>query len=182
MKRFSNLSITAGLFIAVAALILIIFKYFEISSDALISLVSAIIGGLIATSSQALVSAQDRQNQLRLAALDKRLQAHQEAYSRWRKLLFNVANENTIGDIVFESQKWWEENCLYLDPSARKLFYLAIQKAADHLNLVKNRELALTEDNMRFIQTVGEAILAGVALPTIGELEYKNVQFDKTKK
>jgi hypothetical protein len=39
---------------------------FGFSSDALLSLISAIIGGLIATSSHAWASAQDRQNQLRL--------------------------------------------------------------------------------------------------------------------
>jgi hypothetical protein len=182
LGKFSNLSITAGLLITIAALLLIVSKFFEISSDALLSLISAIIGGLIATSSQAWVSAQDRQNQLRLAALDRRLQAHQEAYSRWRKLLFNAANEKTIGDIVIESQTWWEENCLYLDPKTRKLFYSAIQRAGQHLTYIRSRDISLIQGNMKFIEATGEAILAGVSLPTIGEDENKSIEIGKSEK
>ena len=153
-ERFSNLSILLGLLLILIAFVLLGFglNIFGFSSDALLSLTSAIVGGLIATSSQAWASTQDRQNQLRLAALDKRLQAHQEAYSRWRKLLFNAGNESTVGDIVIESQTWWEENCLYLDPKARKLFYLAIQRAGLHLTLVRDRNIAIIQDNMKFIE------------------------------
>jgi hypothetical protein len=183
-EKFSNLSILLGLLLVLIAFVLLGFglRIFGISSDALLSLISAIIGGLIATSSQAWVSAQDRQNQLRLAALDKRLQAHQEAYSRWRKLLFNAANENTIGDIVIESQTWWEENCLYLDPKTRKLFYSAVQRAGQHLTYIRSRDISLIQGNMKSIEETGEAILAGVSLPTIGEDENKSIEIGKSEK
>jgi len=182
LERYSNLSTTAVLLIIAALLILIGSKAFGISSDALLSLISAIIGGLIATSSQAWVSAQDRENQLRLAALDKRLQAHQEAYSRWRKLLFNAANQNTIGEIIIESQTWWEENCLYLDPKTRNLFYLAVQRAGQHLAYIASRDVNIIQSNLKFIEEVGEAILAGVSLPSIGENESKLIEVAKVNK
>jgi hypothetical protein len=171
LGKFSNLSITAGLLITIAALLLIVSKFFEVSSDALLSLISAIIGGLIATSSQAWVSAQDRQNQLRLAALDKRLQAHQEAYTRWQKLKFNVTNKATIGEIVLECKTWWESNCLYLDSNARQAFFRAFQSAGDHLTYLNAGDTALIQKNLKTINEAGKAILAGVALPAIAEVE-----------
>jgi hypothetical protein len=72
-ERFSNLSILLRLLLVLIAFVLLGFgmKLFGISSDALLSLISAIVGGLIAISSQAWISAQDRENQLRLAAVEK---------------------------------------------------------------------------------------------------------------
>jgi hypothetical protein len=180
-EKFSNLSILLGLLLILLAFTLIGFglKVFGIGSDALLSLISAIVGGLIATSSQAWISAQDRHNQLRLAALDKRLEVHQQAYTRWRKLLFNIGNEETIKDIIIDSQTWWEENCLYLDPKARKLFYLAVQRAGLHAAFLRERNVNIIQGNVEFIESVGEAILAGVALPTIGEFENRQITIEK---
>ncbi len=182
LHRFSNLSVTTGLLIAIAALLLIAFKIFEISSDALLSLISAIIGGLIATSSQAWVSAQDRQNQLRLASVEKRLTAHQQAYSLWRRILANLGNEKALGDVVLESQTWWENNCLYLDSNAREAFVRAHLSAGSHKVMVLSRDIALIEKSMQTIINAGQAIVAGVSLPTIGEFENKTLSDEKTKK
>jgi hypothetical protein len=182
LHRFSNLSVTTGLLIAIAALLLIAFKIFEISSDALLSLISAIIGGLIATSSQAWVSAQDRQNQLRLASVEKRLTAHQQAYSLWRRILANLGNEKALGDVVLESQTWWENNCLYLDSNAREAFVRAYLSAGSHKVMVLSRDITLIEKSMQTIINAGQAIVAGVSLPTIGEFENKTLSDEKTKK
>ena len=105
-EKFSNLSILLGLLLVLVAFTLLGFglKIFGISSDALLSLISAIVGGLIATSSQTWVSAQDRENQLRLAAIEKRLIAHQEAYALWRKLIFTSIEDDDFGNVVLECQ------------------------------------------------------------------------------
>jgi hypothetical protein len=107
-ERFSNLSILLGLLLVLIAFILLGFglKVFEVSSDALLSLISAIVGGLIATTSQAWISTQDRENQLRLAAIEKRLIAHQEAYALWRKLIFASSEDEEFENVVLECQNW----------------------------------------------------------------------------
>lgn len=181
MKRFSNPPIVAGLLITIAALIILTSKYFEISSDALLSLTSAVIGGLIATTSRAWVSAQDRQNQLRLAALDKRLEAHQQAYFYWRKLTSNAANKETIGLIVMDAQTWWENNCLYLDPKSREAFYKSLSSASSHYLILQSGDNALITKNWETVLKAGPIIVTGISLPTIGELEYQNLPLDRSK-
>jgi len=180
--KFSNLSMAMGLLLVLAAVILLASQISNISSDALLSLISAIIGGLIATSSQVWVSSLDRQNELRLAAIDKRLAAHQEAYSLWRKLLFNAANQETIGDIVMECQTWWENNCLYLEPNAREAFYNAVISAGSHLDYLHARDTESIKRNLERIKNAGKAIEAAVYLPTIGDLEEKVLEKQQSTK
>ena len=60
-------------------------------------------------------------HQLRLAAVDKRLQVHQEAFTLWRKML-EFAYDDEVGKVVLEAQAWWEQNCIYLEPEARQAF------------------------------------------------------------
>jgi len=182
LEKYTNLPITTILLITIAVLILIAFKIFGISSDALLSLISAIIGGLIATSSQAWVSVQNRQNQLRLAAIEKRLQAHQKAYTLWRKLIWSLNDEKKLGDAVLECQAWWENNCLYLDPDSRKAFVQAYLNAVDHPVYLRARDAAGIKQIREIIDNAGKSIVMGVALPTIGEFETKLVEDEKSKK
>lgn len=172
-RRFSNLSLTVGILLIIAALLLLMFQVFKISSDALLSLISAIIGGLIATSSQAWISALNRQNQLRLAAIDRRLDAHQQAYALWRKLIFTSTKEPAFGDVIIECQTWWNNNCLYLDPESRKAFFNAYMAATDRPFLLGSRDTLAIQENYGKMISAGEVIVKGIALPTIGELEIK---------
>ena len=180
-EKFSNLSILLGLLLILIAFILLGFglKFFGISSDALLSLISAIIGGLIATSSQAWVSAQDRENQLRLAAIERRLIAHQEAYALWRKLIF-TSEDKDFENVVLECQSWWNNNCLFLDPKSREAFFDAYTAAGDR-PLLPNRDTNALMENVRMTAKAGEIIVRGISLPTIGD-ESKFVQIKKNKK
>ena len=90
-------------------------------------------------------------NQLKLAALDKRLQKHQEAYTLWVDLVWNLRNEDEIGRIVIKGQKWWNENCLYLGEDSRGAFKKAIllapvfyqlTNAKDKLNCINNYKIS----------------------------------------
>jgi hypothetical protein len=123
-EKLSNLSILLGLLLVLIAFVLLGLglNLFGFSSGALLSLISAIVGGLIATSSQSWTSSLDRQNQLRLAAIERRLQAHQEAYALWRKLVFSGDDYETTDPVVIECRAWWNNNCLYLTPGARQAF------------------------------------------------------------
>lgn len=135
-------------------------------------LLGVLIGAAVTMESQLRNSQLDRQHQLRMAALDKRLQVHQEAYALWRKLLANVYNSDTIGDIVMECQEWWDQNCLYLTSEARVSFRKAYVRALNHDRFVRSKQdVQLIEQNWALIVDAGDKLVAGVALPGLGTLE-----------
>jgi hypothetical protein len=114
-------------------------------------------------------------NQLKLAALDKRLQKHQEAYSLWRRLLFNLRNEEKIGQSIDECQRWWDENCLYLGDEARSAFHSAIFLAVDFRNIPRTDSKEIQEW-FRRIKAAGDRIIEAVNLPSLGEDEIKPIK------
>ena len=116
-------------------------------------------------------------NQLKLAALDKRLQKHQEAYSLWRKLLFNLRNEEKIAQSIEECQRWWDENCLYLSDEARSAFHNAIFLAVDFRNLPRTEPKEIREWFNK-IKMAGDKIIEAVNLPSLGEDEIKPINND----
>jgi len=60
----------------------------NISPDAVSAFIGVMVGSAITGAIQYWVSEADRRHQLRVAALDKRLEAHQRAYALWRKITF----------------------------------------------------------------------------------------------
>jgi predicted acyl esterase len=113
---------------------------------------------------------------LRMAASEKRLAAHQQAFSLWRKLYFSVHRDDVWG-VVLECQSWWDENCLYLSAEARDAFNRAYMAAGHHRELAQNRDAA--EDikkNFDVIRRAGDAIVAGAALPSLGVREAESAE------
>lgn len=160
------------LFLAIAIVLLSFFcmSCLGVGSDAVFGLIGVIIGAIIAAVVQILTVWTEREDRYRLAAIDKRLQAHQEAFALWRKLLSHVYNDN-IGSTALECQNWWDNNCLYLDEKARKAFRSAYMSATDHHDFVKNHaEAKLIKDNWNVIIAAGTALTEAVALPPVGEL------------
>ncbi len=51
----------------------------------------------------------EQRYRLQLAALDKRLAVHQEAYTRWHRL-WNAVHTDEITDVVIENRTWFHEN------------------------------------------------------------------------
>lgn len=118
-----------------------------------------------------LLEEQRARNQLRLAAVERRLQAHQEAYSLWRKIIAYV-HKDTIGKVVMECQTWWDTNCLYLSASARDAFRSAYESAFNHQSYLQDRSnRTLIEENWARIMNAGPKIVEGVELPSLGETE-----------
>jgi hypothetical protein len=116
-----------------------------------------------------------REHQLRLAALDRRLDAHQQAFTLWRKLFFSIYTPE-ITNTVRECQTWWDSNCLYLDPLAREAFVRAFRAAHLHKDLLDAR--SPSEDikaNWEKITSAGDAIVRGAALPPIKDLEREGI-------
>ena len=114
------------------------------------------------------------QHQLRLAALDRRLQAQQQAFALWRRLVRDVYSDQ-IGATVHACQVWWEENCLYLEPAAREAFSAAYATAHSYKRVA---EAPRREDHDDFlvkrwerIEAAGQIILESVALPRLTPTE-----------
>jgi hypothetical protein len=117
-------------------------------------------------------------HQLRMAALDRRLQAHQEAFELWRELL-GAAHTDGIGKVVMKCQSWWEKNCLYLEPKVREAFVAAYSAAHMHRALIQGRadskDIRESWDTItRFPNTIFEAI----QLPALTELESMPLALD----
>lgn len=111
-------------------------------------------------------------NSLRMAAIDKRLQVHQEAFTLWKEL-FSAVHTEKIGDVVMKCQNWWNENCLYLSPESREAFHTACQCAFNHSNLLNvppnMKDKEMIDSNFKNITIAGEIIASSVELPPLDE-------------
>ena len=70
---------------------------------------------------------------LRLAAIDDRLKAHQEAYAIWRKMRSTLhAQDVDKAPVLKECSAFWDQKCLYLSNDARASFWKAMNSFADY--------------------------------------------------
>jgi len=121
-----------------------------------------------------LLQLQSQHHQLRMAALDRRLQAHQEAYTLWWKVFGAVHDPQRIGPAVMECQEWWTKNCLYLNAEARDAFSVAYHAAHNHKDLVKSGDRDALKYNWELIQNAGPKIAEALALPALRD-EYRPI-------
>ena len=120
-------------------------------------------------------------HQLRLAAVDKRLQVHQEAFTIWRKML-EFAYGDEIGKVVLEAQSWWEKNCIYLEPEVRQAFVDAYSAIHTHGSLVSNRaEYTLIQDSWQRFTKFPNILFESIKLPALTELEAERIKPSETK-
>jgi len=114
-------------------------------------------------------------HQLRFAAIDRRLQAHQEAFTLWRKLLA-TAHTKDAGRTAMECQTWWERHCLYLEPTVRQAFVAAYNAAGEHRLYLEDRSNPdVVRENWRTITQFPAILFAAVQLPTLTPEEEKNL-------
>lgn len=112
-------------------------------------------------------------HQLRIAAIDRRLQAHQEAFTLWRELMGHV-HTKSVGPIVLKCQAWWEGNCLYLEAEVREAFVQAYSAAHSHHAYVDGRaDAELVKSNWKEINQFPEVLFRAIKLPPLSELEKK---------
>ena len=120
-----------------------------------------------------LIEESKAKHQLRMAALDRRLQAHQEAFTLWRKLLGGTYSEE-IGEVVLECQAWWEKNCLYLEPKVRDAFVAAYSAAHSHHAYVQTRtDSKIIAENWELITKFPNVLFEAIQLPPLSETETK---------
>jgi len=114
-------------------------------------------------------------HQLRLAGIDKRLQAHQESFTLWRELLAAVHTPD-VGKAVVKCQSWWEQNCLYLEPEVRQSFVQAYSAAHIHQSFTSDRTNPdAVRKNWTEITRFPDVLFSAVKLPGLSELERKPI-------
>ena len=112
------------------------------------------------------------QNSLQHAALEKRLEVHQQAFSLWWELFFSVYSDEVVENVQ-KCEKFWVENNLYLSESARHAFRAAYSSAKEHSQLVDNlrgkgpESTADVQANFQRIKRAGDEITKSVALPPL---------------
>ena len=141
-------------------------------ATAFVGLFGVIVGALIAAGSKLLMSAYERHHQLRMAALEKRLQTHQEAFALWAKF-YNSLLKPDFDNVFNECQDWWYSNCLYLEDEVRKAFRDICFVDARIFNDLVRAGVAYDDCRLHFsrIQSLGNIILRAISLPPIHELE-----------
>lgn len=168
MRKQSLLTIALLVFLTafIAALIWIV-RLLSDSASA-VGLVGVLVGAAIPTVTSYLQASQDRRTNLAMAALDKRLAAHQEAFAHWRKI-FRAMHQPDLNKELEAAQTWWEENCLYLDAKSRKAFHACIMAAYNHKSYLdgprSEDNKKLVTENWGVIMRPGIVLVEGVNLP-----------------
>jgi hypothetical protein len=117
-------------------------------------------------------------HQLRIAALDRRLQAHQEAFALWRELL-GVTYKEEIHKVVPKCQEWWEKNCLYLEPKVRDAFVVAYSAAHSHHAYIQGRvDSKIITENWELINKFPNILFEAIQLPPLSEAETKALSLE----
>lgn len=106
-------------------------------------------------------------NQLRVVAPERRLQAHQEAFALWRKMLSSLHSNERV-NVVMECQDWYNQNCLYLSAKSREAFSVAYGALAIHNDLLQDRtQPESVKRNYLEITNAGSIIVQSVELPAL---------------
>lgn len=109
-----------------------------------------------------------RRQAFQLAALERRLDAHQRAYTLWWRLMGSLSRPEELQQSHLAAQNWWQENCLFLDRDSRKAYREALIDAAVYpmLDAVQRKELR------KQFNRVLELLEEGVGLPALGANEF----------
>ena len=112
-----------------------------------------------------------------LVAPEKRLEVHQQAYTRWLKLHHTVKNpSDDSADKLLRMEAedcwtWWSENCLYFNAEVEEELIEAAQNASLYSH--KGYRRKMTSDEKAAIQKqihrTPDIIRQAVGLPNLGE-------------
>ncbi len=177
-----NAVVAVSLTVMAALLALVFLIATPTSSESVAGLIGLLLGTAISALVQLGIGHSDRQHQLRLASLNKRLEAHQSAYTLWRQLMFSDRASGEIHEVVLKCQDWWEHNCLYLAPEARQAFVKAYLSAQDNANLIAiHADSKLVREAWKDVERAGPIIASTAALPSIGSLESRRAARQQRK-
>ncbi|MEO6067678.1 MAG: hypothetical protein ABIQ41_06825 [Gemmatimonadales bacterium] len=114
----------------------------------------------------------EQHHSMRMAAIDKRLAVHQEAFALWWRLRFSVHNAEACRSLVEECEEWLGNNLLYLEPEARVSFRASYMAALNYKNLVlqfhgRPDVTGIVAKSMDQIVATGEVLIRCVGLPAL---------------
>jgi hypothetical protein len=131
----------------------------------------------VRTQYASLVEELKARHQLRLAAIDRRLEVHQEAFTLWRELM-SVMHSKDVDEVAKKCGDWWGKNCVYLEEGVRESFVLAYRSALDHAMLLEQarrtrnkQNVDLVTANWSRITDFPNLLFKAVQLPGLTELE-----------
>lgn len=110
-------------------------------------------------------------NQLKLVALERRLQVHQEAFTLWREV-YGALHTEEIGKVILRCQDWWEKKCLYLEPEVRNSFVAAYGAANTQRMLVQSLQNYETINaNMKVVTDFPNILFKAMELPLLNSTD-----------
>ena len=182
MSKLGRIYASLATIVVIVLFLLLVFLR-DLPSEALVAFIGVLVGSLISGFVQFAMSEANMRQQLRLAALDKRLQAAQEAMTLWNRL--RTANEKDANelDILRDCKGWWDTNSLYLTAEARDAFNKAYRAAGD-LFVARARHAPWDEmkELSAIIDRAAPIIAESVCLPPISELESVRTKARSSKK
>ena len=138
-------------------------------------LLTVAVAPLIAALTALIVSRRQLQHGYRFAALDKRLEAHQEAYYYWSEMM-RCKHPEKSPERIFVSERcrtWLLKNALYLEPRARAELDRCQRFATvldDEEFLSKGGPKGITREGLiKAMERTGPTIEDAVHLPTFGK-------------
>jgi hypothetical protein len=127
------------------------------------------LGSRVSAKSQGELAGLDREQQRRVAALERRLKAHQKAYQLWTELLQNL-NKDEIDDVVVKCQKFWGRNCLFLGERSREEFGWCMHFAPIYRIQDPDKKLEWWERFMEAANVIADEVgLPPIKEPTVSE-------------
>ena len=176
MSKFGRIYASLATIVVIVLFLLLVFLR-DLPSGALVAFIGVLVGSLISGFVQFAMSEASMRQQLRLAALEKRLQTAQEAYTLWMRLRrlprHDEPDDGTpVEKILRDCRDWWETHSLFLTAEARIAFRKALNAA---MNLASLRSIHADYSDLKMayeeIDQAGRVIEESVLLPAIGELE-----------
>lgn len=114
-------------------------------------------------------------HQLRFAAIDKRLEVHQEAFLKWIELLHSLHKANKL-ETIDACMNWYRKHCLYLEPEVRVAFSSACYSAQDHDSYLNEDDKQAAKDNFNVIMAFPKILFETIQLTPISDTELKNIK------
>jgi gas vesicle protein len=121
---------------------------------ALFGLIGTALGGAISAFTGVLSAREQTKANLVSANWQKKTQAHQEAYTKWRRIIKLIhryddpERENALDD----AYSWWEQNRLYLSANARIRFHTMIREVISHELLIKVHNMESSDENAKEVK------------------------------
>lgn len=127
----------------------------------------------------------DQFNNLRMAALDKRLEVHQEAYELVFGMLEALGNRENEIEILRKANEFWKTKSLYVSEEVRERIDKAMIATNSHTSTFSESSPVKPEENRKKISDALRAIESAVNLPSfanVAEEEEANKALQRTSR